>query len=105
MNTVVSNWQIVSIFEKGEHVGDVLWAICVDDMTCRFHRGDYICTSQIIKVNVDTNIVETSSGSIYQVLGQGKRSSINFVDFELLRSGFSPQEIVNMQCVSNRLVH
>lgn len=105
MNTVVSNWQIVSIFEKGEHVGDVLWAICVDDMTCRFHRGDYICTSQIIKVNVDTDIVKTASGSIYQLLGQGTHSSINFDDFELLRNGFSPQEITKMKYASSSSVH
>ncbi len=45
MNTIVKDWQIVSVLDKGDLVGDVLWGICVDDSTYRFFKGDYICTS------------------------------------------------------------
>ena len=71
MNTVVSDWQVVSVIENGELIGKVLWCICIDDTTCRFSEGDYICTSQIIEVNPNTKTVKTASGRLYQLVGRG----------------------------------
>mgnify|MGYP006093349127 CR=1 FL=1 len=93
MNTVVSDWYIVSVMEKDVLIGQVLWGTCVDDMTCYFATGDYICTSQIMKVNQNANFFKTASGSFYQVVGKGKRAIIDYDDFELLRNGFSPEQI------------
>ena len=105
MNTVVSDWQIVSIIENDELVGAVLWGNCIDDITCRFNKGDYICTSQIVKLNLNSNLVTTASGNLYQVIGKGRRSKINFEDFELLRHGFSPQQIKALHQVKASVPH
>jgi hypothetical protein len=105
MNTIVCNWQIVSVIDNGEPIGDVLWGICVDDMTFRFSKGDYICTSKIIEVNFNTNLIKTHSGSIYQIIDIGKHSTIDFSDFELLRSGFSPEQIEILKCSKSEFTH
>ncbi|WP_206482998.1 hypothetical protein [Thalassotalea sp. G2M2-11] len=93
MNTVVKDWQIVSVYEAEEHIGDVLYATVVDDSTIRFCKGDYVTTSKIKKINFETQLITTTSGSIYQLLGTGSKAKIDLSDFELLRHGFSPQQI------------
>lgn len=103
MNTIVKDWQIVSVLDKGNLVGDVLWGICVDDSTCRFFKGDYICTSRIVKTN--EQLIETFSGSIYQTLGEGTRCQILLKDFELLRHGFSPQQIEELNQARHNQLH
>ena len=40
MNTIVTDWFIVSVMDKEEHVGDVIWGIVVEDNSCRFFKGD-----------------------------------------------------------------
>ncbi|GEA07513.1 hypothetical protein KUL42_22740 [Alteromonas sp. KUL42] len=86
-------------------IGEVLWGICVDDMTCRFSAGDYVSTSRITDFNSHTKLVKTTSGSLYQTLGEGKQASINFHDFELLRQGFSPEQISMFNGLSIGKVH
>lgn len=103
MNTIVKDWQIVSVLDKGDLVGDVLWGICVDDSTYRFFKGDYICTSRIVKTN--EQLIETVSGSIYQTLGEGTRCEILLKDFELLRHGFSPQQIEKLNQARPNQLH
>jgi hypothetical protein len=76
-----------------------------DDTTCRFSKGDYICTSQIKEINHYTSIVKTASGTIYQLLGIGSKAKINFKDFELLRNGFSPQQINKLNLAPNEYFH
>jgi len=93
MNTVVKDWQIVSILSDDELVGQVLYATVIDDSTLRFYKDDYVCTSAIQSINTYTRIVTTASGSIYQLVGEGKRSEIDFKFHELLRLGHSPEEI------------
>ena len=93
MKTTVSNWYIVTVMNEDELIGEVLWGIVVDDPTCRFIREDYVCTSQILRVHIDEQIIETATGSCYQALGKGQKAIIDFDDFELLRHGFSPQQI------------
>jgi hypothetical protein len=103
MNTIVKDWQIVSALDKGEHVGDVLWGVCVDDTTYRFLKGDYICTSRIVKTN--EQLIETASGSIYQILGEGVKSQILLKDFKLLRHGFSPNQINQLNTTKSCELH
>lgn len=93
MNTVVKDWQIVSVYEGEEHIGDVLYATVVDDSTVRFISGDYVTTSKIESINHYTQLLTTASGNVYQMLGAGSKANIEFSDFELLRQGFSPQQI------------
>ncbi|MBE1286103.1 MAG: hypothetical protein GJ671_00050 [Alteromonadaceae bacterium] len=105
MNTIVSSWQIVSIVEEKMLIGEVLWGIVVDDPTCRFAKEDYVCTSQIMESNLDINLIKTASGNLYQLLGNGKRATINYDDFELLRHGFSPEQINQLNLAPNRFFH
>lgn len=91
MNTVVKNWFIVSVLDGDNLIGEVLYGIVIDDMTCRFATGDYVSTSQIM--NIDSTLITTATGSLYQVLGKGRRAIVDFDDFELLRNGFAPEHI------------
>ena len=104
--TVVTNWQIVTVInEDRELVGSVLYADVVDDSTFRFSQGDYVCTSKIEAVDVYNSLVHTTSGSIYQLLEKGTVASIAIEDFELLRNGFSPNDIHHMNAVKDQLQH
>ena len=96
MNTVVKNWQIVKVFDCGKLIGKVLRGTCVNDMTCRFFKGDFICTSSIEKVYSSPTRLKTASGSLYHVIGTGASSEIDYKDFELLRNGFSPEQIAQL---------
>lgn len=91
MNTIVKDWIIVSVLDDEQLIGEVLYGTVIEDMTCRFASGDYVSTSQIM--NFDSSLITTSTGSLYQVLGKGRRAIIDFDDFELLRNGFSPEHI------------
>lgn len=93
MNTVVKNWQIVAILGHEGELGRVLYGTVVHDSSCRFNAGDYVTTSSIEKFNSDGTLLQTKSGSTYQLLGGGCMSEIKFEDFEMLRAGLSPQEI------------
>lgn len=93
MNTKVKNWHIVSIYDKDQLVGRVLWGICTQDTTIRFSVGDYVCTSRIIEIIPKENLVKTFSGNAYLVEGEGQKSQIQVQDVELLRGGLSPDEI------------
>lgn len=105
MNTIVKDWQIVSVVDNGDFIGKVLWGTCVDDTTCRFARGDYICTSKIRYFSSKTSLIKTNSGSLYQVIGEGEQSKIEFKDFELLRNGFSPEQINKLNLAPNGIFH
>ncbi len=104
MNTVISDWSIVSVIDDNAlKIGDVLWGIVVDDSSCRFLKNDYVCSPKIVKVF--NQLVTTSSGSIYQVLGNGIDSEILFSEFELLRHGFSPKQIKDLRLSSGLKIH
>jgi hypothetical protein len=91
MNTIVKDWIIVSVLDNEQLIGEVLYGTVIDDMTCRFATGDYVSTSQIM--NFNSSLITTATGSLYQILGKGRRAMIDFDDFELLRNGFSPEHI------------
>ena len=93
MNTIVKNWHIVSVFGGDALIGKVLWGICVDDMTYRFATDDYISTSKIVEILPQNQLIKTASGNLYQVLGEGQKTHMQLKDFELLRIGFSPEQI------------
>jgi len=105
MNTIVTDWCIVSVMGGKDHIGEVIWGTIVEDTTCRFATGDYLCTSAIVKVNSSNQLITTSSGNLYQVLGKGKRAIIDFDDFELLRNGFSPEMINQLNLAPNDYFH
>ncbi len=97
MNTVISDWWIVSIIDNDITVGKILWGTVINDMSCRFLKGDYVSTSQIM--NFNSSLITTATGSLYQVLGKGRRAIVDFDDFELLRNGFSPEHIKTLNQV------
>jgi len=105
MNTVVKNWQIVAIIGHERELGRVLYGTIVDDSSCRFQVGDYVTTSSIEKFNSDGTLLQTKTGSIYQLVGGGCISEIKFEDFEMLRAGLSPQEISFVREYNNSYFH
>lgn len=105
MLTVIKDWQIVSVIENGKEIGQVIYATVVDDSTCRFNEGDYVCTSKITKIDTYTHLIKTTNGSLYQPLGNGTKSTVQFKDYELLRNGYNPQEIAAINTSCSDLVH
>jgi len=105
MNTIVKNWHIVSVFDGDALIGKVLWGICVDDMTYRFATDDYISTSKIVEISPQNQLIKTASGNLYQVLGEGQKTQVQLEDFELLRIGFSPEQIRALNSSSSLLAH
>ncbi|WP_105175155.1 hypothetical protein [Pseudoalteromonas sp. T1lg122] len=93
MGTILKDWQLVSILDDDRELAVVLFGIVVSDSTCRFVENDYVCSSVIVKINSDARIVETKSGSIYHLEGVGIKAGVQYQDFEMLRNGYSPQEI------------
>ncbi|MCG7543542.1 hypothetical protein MHM93_05020 [Pseudoalteromonas sp. MM17-2] len=102
MDTIVCDWQIVTVKEDNHNIGKVLWGICVEDTSFRFGKGDYICTSKLVEIKPKKNLIKTVSGSIYKVVGEGKKATVELCDFELLRSGFSPEQIETLKTTSHR---
>ena len=103
MNTIVKDWIIVSVLDDEQLIGEVLYGTVIDDMTCRFASGDYVSTSQIM--NIDSSLITTATGSLYQVLGKGRMAIVDFDDFELLRNGFSPEMINQLNLAPNDYFH
>ncbi|AWB57443.1 hypothetical protein [Colwellia sp. Arc7-D] len=95
MNTVIKNGHIVSISEGEELIGKILWGICVDD----------ISTSKIVEISPHNQQIKTASGSLYQVIGEGQKSQVQMKDFELLRHGFSPKQITQLNLAPNDFFH
>lgn len=91
--TLVSNWYIVDVIDGDSSLGKVLWCICEEDFTLRFEPGQYICSSRIVKIEPSKRLIETSSASLYKLVDDGQSVSINVTDFELLRAGYSPDQI------------
>ncbi|ALO40975.1 hypothetical protein [Pseudoalteromonas phenolica] len=105
MKTIVTNWFIVSVMSENEHVGDVIWAIIDEDFSCRFLKGDYVCSSKIVEINNQAKSAKTNSGSVYILKGKGTKAIVDFNDFELLRAGFSPPQIKALNSVKTALPH
>lgn len=105
MKTIVKDWRIVSIFDGKEMIGKILWGICVDDMTYRFAKNSYISTSSIVKISPNNQLIKTASGSLYQVIGEGKKAEVQMRDFQLLRHGFSPEQINQLNLAPNDYFH
>jgi len=105
MNTIIKDWNIVSIIDENQAVENVLCGIVIDDSSCRFLKGDYVCSSNIIYVNTGNHLITTNSGSLYQLIGDGRRISIYSDEFELLRCGFSPTQIIEVRGGSVKSAH
>lgn len=105
MNTKVKDWHIVSIYDKDQLLGRVLWGICTQDITSRFSVGDYVCTSKIIEIIPEENLVRTFSGNSYLVEGDGTTTEVNIEDFELLRQGFSPADIHRIRDMQQNVIN
>ena len=96
---------IVSIFDGEEMIGKILWGICVEDMTYRFATNSYISTSSIVKISPNNQLIKTASGCLYQVIGEGKKAEVQMKDFQLLRHGFSPEQITQLNLAPNDNFH
>ena len=61
--------------------------------------------SRIVSMDLKTQQVITASNSYYDLKGNGKRAFIDLDDFELLRNGFSPEQIRALNGSLPLLVH
>lgn len=105
MNTIITDWILVSVIDNKKPIGKVLYGIVIDDMSCRFLKGDSVCSSILKDINLDNQLIKTQSGSLYQVLGRGKKAEIQIEEFELLRQGFSPDQIVAIRQSPKLKIH
>jgi hypothetical protein len=105
MNTVVGDWYIVSVYDGKHLVGKVLYGTVIDDSSCRFLEGEYVCTSKIVKSNLDLKLVETHSGSLYQIIEDGQYFDIQLNEFELLRQGYPPTQIEKIRLAPRAQFH
>ena len=109
--TTVYDWIIVSVYDRYDQhddntfVGKVLYGFVLDDQTYRFAPNDYVTTSRIEKYDLNRGIIETHSGSVYVLQGTGTDAAIDFRDFELLRMGYSPQQISNFNSADISTLH
>ena len=105
MNTKVRNCFIVAVMD-GEHLfGEVLHGKVADDQTFRFYEGDYVTTSRIVWKDLKAQQVLTSSHSQYEIIAKGKKAIIDLDDFELLRHGFSPEQIRFLNQSDSAIAH
>lgn len=105
MNATVKNWYIVAVMDGEQLVGEVLYGTVQEDQTFRFYGGDYVTTSRIVWRDLKAHQVLTSSHSHYQLIGKGKKAIIDLDDFELLRNGFSPEQIKILNNPSSLVAH
>lgn len=105
MNTVISDWWIVSIIDNDITVGKILWGTVIEDMSCRFLKGDYVCSTMIVVININNQLIKTQSGSLYQILGDGKRAKVKMEEYDLLLQGFNPEQIIAIRSSAKLKVH
>jgi hypothetical protein len=105
MNTIIKDWVIVSIIDNKKAIGKVLWGIVIDDMSCRFLRGDHVCSTMITNINIESQLIKTRCGNLYQILGNGRRAKIKMEEHELLRQGFNIAQIIVLRASSKLKVH
>ncbi|NMM42541.1 hypothetical protein [Pseudoalteromonas arctica] len=105
MKTTVKDWYIVSVFDDEELIGKILWGTCEEDETYRFSPGSYISTSKVEKIFPNKRLIITASGSCYKLIGEGQKSLVQLKDFELLRHGFSPEQITQLNLAPNGIFH
>ena len=105
MSTTVKDWYIVSVFDDEELIGKILWGTCEEDEAYRFSPGSYISTSKVEKIFPNERLIITASGSFYHVIGSGDVAQVQLKDFELLRHGFSPEQITQLNLAPNGVFH
>lgn len=93
MNKSLRDWFIVTIQDGDKTIGKVLHGTITNDPSLRFDQGDYVTTSQIVKQDMSNKLISTANHSCYQLVGQGKETTISSSDFFLLRNGYTPEQI------------
>jgi len=58
-----------------------------------------------VKISPNNQLIKTASGSLYQVIGEGKKAEVQMKNFELLRDGFSPAQITQLNLAPNDYFH
>lgn len=63
------------------------------------------CSSKIVEISPNNQLIKTASGSLCQVIGEGQKAKVQLKDFELLRHGFSPEQISQLNLAPNDYFH
>jgi hypothetical protein len=51
MNTVITDWFVVSVYDENLLIGIVLYGTVINDSSCRYLKGDYVCISAITTIH------------------------------------------------------
>jgi hypothetical protein len=93
MQTTVRDWYVIKVLDGETLVGQLLWGFVID--SDRFSAGDYVCTSMIDEIK-EQHII-TAKGSYYVVEGTGKTFEAYLSEVDLLRKGYSPDQITRLR--------
>ena len=96
MITILSDWAIIKVMNREQYIASTLWGIVVEDQTCRFKEGDYVCSSIIKSIIPNQRKIITKSGNNYFVLGSGYKFTATIDELEKLRAGLSPFELTTI---------
>jgi len=97
ITAIVKDWYIVSLYSKKpdetgykhEVAGQILWGIIDNPLSSHWNYNDYICTTQINKINDKKELIYTQN-SIYKTKGHGGCYLMRLKDVFVLRTGISP---------------
>lgn len=102
-DTITKNWCLVDFTQDGERIKKrVLWGIVIKGRERRWIPGDCGCTSLVVNEH-ENQLFETRS-SFYKA-NDGARSRIDarLETFQLLRSGYSPDQWSAMTSLGGKL--
>lgn len=102
--TKLTDWAIVEVV--GADIGVrskplFLWGIVQEDQLGRYETGHYVCTSLIKSIAPNLMRVVTKSKNTYQLIGSGQRIKVSVKEFEMLREGYSPNEISQLSSITS----
>ncbi|MDT7526242.1 hypothetical protein NOG12_09150, partial [Pseudidiomarina sp. GXY010] len=63
--------------------------------------------NRLVSLNLTllSQFIITASGSCYKLIGEGQKAQVQIIDFELLRQGFSPEQITQLNLAPNGFFH
>lgn len=89
--TILSDGFLIDLLNKdGRSIGQVLWGDVEEDFKHGWRRGDYACTTVIIK-RVD--MLFYTKSSIYQLLSEPIHIKLPLQELPALRAGIDPNLI------------
>ena len=92
VTTILSDGFLIDLLTKdGRSVGPILWGNVEKDFKHGWHRGDYACTTVIIK---QEGSLFYTRNSIYELLSEPDYLTLPLQELPALRAGIDPDLIL-----------